>query len=75
MTGVSALRLLGLGKRYGRRAWALRDCTLDLPQGHVIGLVGANGAGETTLLQLAIGLLKPTEGPVSMFGLVRRRTA
>ncbi|GAA1408288.1 ABC transporter ATP-binding protein [Catellatospora coxensis] len=68
MTGESALRFSGLGKRYGRRAWALRDCTLDLPQGNVIGLVGANGAGKTTLLQLAIGLLEPTEGTVSMFG-------
>lgn len=68
MTSESALRFTGLGKRYGRRAWALRDCTLDLPQGNVIGLVGANGAGKTTLLHLAIGLLKPTEGTVSMFG-------
>ncbi|MEU8244771.1 ATP-binding cassette domain-containing protein [Nonomuraea sp. NPDC048916] len=63
-----ALRIAGLGKRYGRRRWALRDTTLDLPQGRIIGLVGANGAGKTTLLHLAIGLLRPTEGTVSMFG-------
>ncbi len=64
---TAALRTVGLGKRYGRRTWALRECTLDLPQGRIIGLVGANGAGKTTLLHLAIGLLKPTEGTVSMF--------
>ncbi|GAA2631454.1 ABC transporter ATP-binding protein [Dactylosporangium fulvum] len=63
-----ALSAVGLGRRYGRRAWALRDCTIDLPQGRIIGLVGANGAGKTTLLHLAIGLLRPTEGMVSMFG-------
>jgi ABC-2 type transport system ATP-binding protein len=63
----SALRVDGLGKRYGRRGWALRDCTLDLPRGRVIGLVGVNGAGKTTLLHLAIGLLTPTEGTVSVF--------
>jgi ABC-2 type transport system ATP-binding protein len=64
----SALRTSGLGRRYGRRTWALRDCTLDLPAGRIIGLVGVNGAGKTTLLHLAIGLLKPTEGTVSLFG-------
>ncbi|HYN94260.1 MAG TPA: ABC transporter ATP-binding protein [Pilimelia sp.] len=64
-----ALRTAALGKRYGRRrAWALRDCTIELPQGRIIGLVGANGAGKSTLLHLVIGLLKPTEGTVWLFG-------
>ena len=40
----------GLGKRY-RRTWALRDCTLAIPEGRVVGLVGPNGAGKTTLLR------------------------
>ena len=57
-----------LGKRYGRRTWGLRECTLTLPQGRIIALVGPNGAGKTTLLHLAIGLLRPTEGQVRMFG-------
>lgn len=35
----------GLGKRY-RRTWALRDCTLEIPGGHVVALVGPNGAGK-----------------------------
>ena len=67
MSGEAALRTDGLGRRYGRN-WALRDCTLELPQSRIIGLVGANGAGKTTLLHLAIGLSRPTEGSVSMFG-------
>jgi ABC-2 type transport system ATP-binding protein len=57
----------GLGKRYGRR-WALRDCTLALPEGRVVALVGANGAGKSTLLQLAVGLLAPSAGTVTVFG-------
>ncbi|WP_117212699.1 ABC transporter ATP-binding protein [Allorhizocola rhizosphaerae] len=65
---MTALRVEGLGKRYGRGTWALRECTFDLPQGRIIGLVGANGAGKTTLLHLAIGLLSPTEGSVFLFG-------
>jgi len=57
----------GLGKAY-RRAWALRDCTLAIPEGRVVGLVGPNGAGKTTLLRLAIGLLAPTCGTISVLG-------
>ncbi|MFR9779533.1 ABC transporter ATP-binding protein [Micromonospora sp. MS34] len=52
-----------LAKRYWRR-WALRDCTLAVPEGAIVGLVGPNGAGKTTLLQLIVGLLSPTAGAV-----------
>ena len=57
----------GLGKRYAR-TWALRDCTLTIPEGRVTGLVGPNGAGKTTLLGLAAGLLAPTCGTISVLG-------
>src|ERR1700728_1820486 len=57
----------GLRKRY-RRTWALRYCTLAIPEGHVVGLVGPNGAGKTTLLHLATGLLAPTSGAISVLG-------
>ena len=57
----------GLGKAY-RRTWALRDCTLAIPEGHVVGLVGPNGAGKTTLLRLATGMLTPTRGTIAVLG-------
>ena len=57
----------GLGRQY-RRTWALRDCTLAIPEGRVVGLVGPNGAGKTTLLRLAAGLLAPTCGTISVLG-------
>jgi len=66
-----ALEATGVGKRYGR-TWALRDCSLSLPQGHVAALVGPNGAGKTTLLSLAVGLLRPSEGDVRVFGAAPR---
>src|ERR1700722_11541671 len=65
--GVPALRTDRLGRRYGR-AWGLRDCTLEVPAGAIAGLVGPNGAGKTTLLEMITGLLKPSEGRVSVFG-------
>jgi ABC-2 type transport system ATP-binding protein len=61
------LEARGLGKRYGRR-WALRECTIDIPAGHVVGLVGPNGAGKTTLLKLAAGQLEPTAGDIAVLG-------
>jgi ABC-2 type transport system ATP-binding protein len=63
----AAIQTSGLGKQY-RRAWALRDCTLVIPEGHVAGLVGPNGAGKTTLLRLAAGMLTPTQGTVTVLG-------
>jgi ABC-2 type transport system ATP-binding protein len=65
MTAV--LQTSGLGKRYGQR-WALRECTLQVPQRRVVGLVGPNGAGKTTLLHLAVGLLEPTAGQIDVLG-------
>jgi len=56
-----------LGKRF-HRDWALRDCTLVVPEGSVVGLAGANAAGKSTLLALATGLLAPTEGSIAVLG-------
>jgi ABC-2 type transport system ATP-binding protein len=64
---TAVVRAKGLGKRY-RRRWALSNCTLDIPAGHVTGLVGPNGAGKTTLLSLAVGMLSPTVGTIEVCG-------
>ena len=61
------LEARGLGKRF-RREWALRDCSVTVPEGAIVGLAGANAAGKSTLLALAVGLLAPTEGSVSVLG-------
>ncbi len=64
---MNVIEASGLGKRYGS-TWALRECTLAIPDGHVAALVGPNGAGKTTLLNLAVGLTAPTAGTVSVLG-------
>jgi ABC-2 type transport system ATP-binding protein len=57
----------GLGKRF-RRDWAFRDLTLTIPAGAVVGLAGPNAAGKSTLLSLAAGMLRPSEGSIEVLG-------
>jgi len=64
---MNVIETRGLGKRYGN-AWALRDCTLAIPEGHLVGLVGPNGAGKSTLMNLLAGLSVPTAGTVTVLG-------
>jgi ABC-2 type transport system ATP-binding protein len=62
-----AIEARDLGKRYGR-SWALRDCSARIPRGRISALVGANGAGKSTFLQLAVGLLAPSVGTIEVLG-------
>src|SRR5271165_7152099 len=64
---MNVVEASGLGKRYGG-TWALRECTLAVPAGHVAALAGPNGAGKTTLLKLAVGLAAPSAGAVTVLG-------
>jgi ABC-2 type transport system ATP-binding protein len=64
---TSVLTTEVLTKRYHRKT-ALNDCTLEIPEGRVVGLVGPNGSGKTTLLNLAAGLLSPTSGSLAVLG-------
>ena len=57
-----------LTMRYGNSVTALDSLTVSVEPG-VIGLVGANGAGKSTLIKILLGLLAPTSGRVSVFGL------
>ena len=62
-----AIEATDVGKRYGGR-WALRNTSLSVPTGRVVGLVGANGSGKSTFLHLAVGLLQPSEGKIHVLG-------
>src|ERR1700693_856423 len=64
---MNVIESSGRGKRYGS-TWALRDCSLAIPEGHVAALVGPNGAGKTTLLNLTVGLAAQTAGIVTVLG-------
>jgi ABC-2 type transport system ATP-binding protein len=64
---MNVIEASGLAKRYGS-TWALRECSLAIPAGHVAALVGPNGAGKTTLLNLTAGLTAPTAGCLTVLG-------
>ncbi|MDH0865395.1 ABC transporter ATP-binding protein [Mitsuaria sp. GD03876] len=57
----------GLSLRYGRKA-ALQDLTFTIPAGRVVGLLGHNGAGKTSLMKALVGLKRP-EGELRVLGL------
>jgi ABC-2 type transport system ATP-binding protein len=75
MTAV--LVATGLGKRYGRRRWALRDLDLVVEEGSITALVGPNGSGKSTLLKACVGFERPTTGRLRISGVdpVRNRAA
>jgi len=62
------VEISSLSRRYGAKE-ALSSVDLSLEQGRVYGLVGANGAGKTTIIKHILGLLKAQTGTVRVFGL------
>jgi len=64
-----AIHAQGLGKSYDGTVYALHDLSLEIPSGTVFGFLGPNGAGKTTTVKLFAGLLKPTGGSCTVFGL------
>lgn len=64
---VPVARLTGVGLRYGRTR-ALDAVTLDLPAGMVVGLIGPDGVGKSSLLALVAGVRRVQEGRVEVLG-------
>jgi ABC-type polysaccharide/polyol phosphate transport system ATPase subunit len=58
----------GKRRRYYEEFWALKNITLDLKQGTTLGIIGRNGSGKSTFLQLICGTLHPTIGSISVEG-------
>lgn len=71
MTSIP-ISIAGLSKTYrgkrGRRVEALRNLSLDINAGEVFGFLGPNGAGKSTTIKLLLGLIRPTAGAASLFG-------
>jgi len=63
---------LGLGekKQYHRDYYALKDLSFEVGKGEIVGVVGRNGSGKSTILKILTGVLNPTAGSVEMTGKV-----
>ena len=63
MNRAPILRVKGLTKCFGKKP-VLRNISLDVDEGEILGLVGASGSGKTTLLKCLVGYWKPEKGDV-----------
>ena len=57
----------GLSKSFGG-VDVVRDVTLDIAEGSIVGLIGPSGCGKTTTVRLLVGLLEPTAGTATVWG-------
>jgi ABC-2 type transport system ATP-binding protein len=64
---IPAIETSGLTKHYPGVP-ALSDLSLDVPAGSIYGFLGPNGSGKSTTLKLLAGLIRPTSGSASVFG-------
>lgn len=71
---MSILKIEGLSHRYSS-SWAIRDINLEINQTGVVGLLGSNGAGKSTTMNILCGVLNQVEGTVLINGLDTRKQA
>jgi ABC-type multidrug transport system ATPase subunit len=61
------IKTIGLNKQYGN-SQVIKDLNLAIPQNSVYGFLGPNGAGKTTTMKMVLGLVRPSDGMISVFG-------
>ncbi len=71
MSENTVLSLRGLWKSYKGGFPVLKGMELEVPKGRIIGLLGPNGCGKSTLMKLIAGLLVPEEGEIYIDGELR----
>lgn len=69
---ISSIKEFAIAKLTGKLEYnefeALKHVSFDVQRGEVVGLIGHNGAGKSTMLKVISGILKPTEGSVTVRG-------
>jgi ribose transport system ATP-binding protein len=64
-----AVSMTGISKRFGA-VRALEDADLEIARGSILGLVGQNGAGKSTIIKVLAGIMKPDKGEIAINGQV-----
>ena len=65
---IPVLRCTGLRKSYGKSHPVFKNFNCELPSGKIIGLLGPNGCGKSTLMKLICGILVPDSGEIYICG-------
>jgi ABC-2 type transport system ATP-binding protein len=68
----SIVKIEHLSHRYSR-AWAIRDINFEIDRNGILGLLGSNGAGKSTIMNILCGVLNQTEGTVIINGIDLRK--
>ncbi len=66
---MNVLECKNLTKSYSYKKLVLNKFNLTIPQGKIVGLLGPNGCGKSTLIKLVMGLLQPDNGEITVCGL------
>lgn len=65
---MNILECRNLSKAYHKKNFVLQNLNIDIPAGKIVGLLGPNGCGKSTLIKLISGLLQPTGGEIRVLG-------
>jgi ATP-binding cassette ChvD family protein len=63
--GDSVIEVNNVGKKYGDR-WLYKGLSFTVPKGAIVGIIGANGRGKTTLFRMMLGQEQPDEGTIKI---------
>ena len=66
------ISLKGVSKQFGNK-WAVQSIEFDVPRGNILGLLGHNGAGKSTIIGMILGHVLPSAGRISINGYDVRR--
>lgn len=69
---ISIVKIENLSHRYSKD-WAVKDINLEIKSHGILGLLGSNGAGKSTTMNILCGALNPTKGKVTINGINVRR--
>ena len=65
---MNVLEVKGITKSYKKNCPVIKDLNLNIPKGRIVGLLGPNGCGKSTLIKLISGILQPDCGEISVDG-------